>query len=146
MSRLHGHMILPQSDLQGLQYALGPVRHGKHPVPPLYLQGAALFLKKRFDFFRGKSRHGAVQEAAVPGNIFQHTLSVGVVGHVAPALACNEQLFTQPVIFFQQQDFFPSLCGGDGRKHSGGTATDHNAVNHPASHRPGTFPRSPPIG
>ena len=89
---------------------------------------AALVFKKLFGTFRGEGGHGAVEKPAVPGSVPQNLFRRAVVGHIAAALAGDEQLFPQPVVLFQQQHLCPLPGRRDGGKHPRGTAAHHDQV------------------
>ena len=74
------------------------------------------------------SSHGAEEEPAVPGGILQHFLCGAVIGHIAAALAGNQQLLAQPVVALQKQHLLAIPGCGDGREHTRRPAADDNSV------------------
>lgn len=133
----HGDILAAQLRLQAFQNRGCPVCYRKYPVSPLGFQRAAPLFKKRLGFFRRKGSHGAVEEPPIPRGVLQHLLAGAVVGHVAAALSGDQQLSSQPVVAFQQQHPLALACRGDGGKHSGRTAADHNSIKVP--HRSACF-------
>ncbi|CAN4003011.1 Sorbitol dehydrogenase, partial [Dysosmobacter welbionis] len=134
-----------QRDLQRLQPPLqsgadvkGPVTDGKHPIPPLGLQRHADGRKERHGVPAVEPGKGAVQKLAVPGHVGQQGLYIGVVGDVAPALAGDVQLLSQPLIGLQQRHPCAPLRRGDSGHHPGGSPADHYQ---PLTHRPSSRTR-----
>ena len=121
---------------QCIQHGLSLVRYREHPVSPLGFQFTACLFQKIHDGFRRKCCHGAVKEAAIPGNILQDLLLCAVIGHIAAAFAGDQKLFSQPVVAFQKQHASALLCCRNGRKHTGRTtADDDHIISHFVSSR-----------
>ncbi len=138
------HLQPAQVFLQRAADVKGPVRYREHPVPPLRLQRHAQALEKVHHVPAAEPGEGAVQKPPAAGHILQEFLQAAAVGHVAPALAGNIQLFAQPLIGLQQHcppAVFRRRAGGH---HSGGPAANHNNI---MDHQtPRTHPKSPPGG
>ena len=124
----HRYPEPPKFSLESIQHSLCPVRYREYPVAPLGLQFAAQLPEECHSFLRREGGHGAIEETAVPGRILQHLLCSAVIGHVASALAGDQELLAQPVILFQQKDLRPLPGSYDRREHARGAAADHDTV------------------
>ena len=133
--------ICPQSvnDRRGL------VAFRKYPVAPLHLETAPQPFKKGHDLLRREGFHGAVEKAAVTGDVLQNLLGRAAVGDVAAALAGDVQFFAQPVVVLQKHHPGPQFRRRTGGHHPGGPGAHHQDISFPFVHRLRTLPKSVPV-
>ena len=147
-SLLHHNACPVHCLFQGIQNGYRLIRNREYPIPPLCFQWASIILQKGHDILRRKGGHGTIQKSAVSGNILKNLLTGAMVGDIAAAFSGNQQFLPQSVVTLQQEHRCAVLCGSDGRKHSGRTASDNNPViphfRLTAFHRPRIHPRCAP--
>ena len=129
---------------QGVDDRRGLVAFGKYPVAPLHLETAPQSLKKGHDLLRREGFHGAVEKAAVTGDVLQNLLGRAAVGDVAAALAGDVQFFAQAVVVLQKHHPGPQFRRRTGGHHPGGPGAYHQDISVPFVHRLRTLPKSVP--
>ena len=118
------------------------VRLRKDAIAPLRFERNAVPFKESHSVCAVKSRECTVEKAGVSADVCNERIPVTVVGQVAAPLPCDQQLFSETSVLFDERTGCAVLRRTDRGHHTGGAATDHNYVKPIQDfHTPRTPPR-----
>ena len=109
------HLLFLHPAHQGVHHICGQTAHGKDPVAAIHKGLQPLAVQQGDHVIRKKGGKSVAQEAGVGKDLFLKFAFWGLVGDVAMAFSCDEQLPPGPLVALQHKHPCPRLTCTPGR-------------------------------